>query len=238
MTDIHCHILPGIDDGARDISDTLQMARIAADCGITHIVATPHCNIPGEVRNYAGSGYYGALEYAREAILEAHIPVKLLSGMEVFVTFDLPDLIRQDKILTLNHSDYLLIEFDFGEESDFVDFMTDRILEMKITPVIAHPERYEFIKYDPDFALLLRKKGCLFQANKDSFLGKYGQGSEKTAFSLLRRGLINVVASDAHSPHHRTPDNKKALSTLSTDWDTKKLFSETPRKIITNEYVR
>ena len=238
MTDIHCHILPGLDDGAQDLSDTVQMARIAADCGITHIVATPHCNIPGEVNNYIGHAYADALQSAREAISEAYIPVKLLSGMEVFVTFDLPDLIRADKILTLNHSDYMLIEFDFGEDPDFVDFMTDRLLEMKLVPVIAHPERYEFIKYDIEFALRLRRKGCLFQANKDSFLGKYGQGAEKASFALLRRNLITAVASDAHSPHHRTPDNRSAIHALSGDFDVKKLFSDTPKKIILNEYVR
>ena len=238
MTDIHCHILPGLDDGAQDISDTLQMARIAAQCGITHIVATPHCNVPGEVENYVGHAYMEALDYTREAIREAHIPVQILSGMEVFVTFDLPDLIRREKILTLNHSDYLLIEFDFGEDPDFVDFMTDRLLEMKIRPVIAHPERYEFIKYDPDFAMRLRMKGCLLQANKDSFLGKYGQGAERTSFALLRKGLINAVASDAHSPHHRTPDNKNAIHTLSGDFDVRKLFSDNPKKIILNEYIK
>lgn len=88
MIDIHTHILPGIDDGARDIYDTLDMAQMAADSGVTAIVATPHCNIPELFDNYLDAEYVKVFRDAQEAIRREKIPVQLLAGMEVFSTYD------------------------------------------------------------------------------------------------------------------------------------------------------
>lgn len=104
MIDIHTHILPGIDDGARDIYDTLDMAQMAADSGVTAIVATPHCNIPELFDNYLDAEYVKVFRDAQEAIRREKIPVQLLAGMEVFSTYDLPDLLADKKVMTLNGS--------------------------------------------------------------------------------------------------------------------------------------
>lgn len=237
MIDIHCHILPEIDDGARDIYDTVEMASIAERCGTKAIIATPHCNVPGEPANYYDSRFRDVLQKAREALFKERIPLKLMAGMEVFVTYDLPDLISDGKILTLNQSDYLLMEFGFGEDPEFVDYMIDRIKDMKIRPVIAHPERYEFIKYDIEFARRLAQKGCVLQANKGSFIGRYGRGSEETAFSLLEENLISVVATDAHGPITRTPNIREAYDTLKKACDVRKLFEENPQKLCANQPI-
>lgn len=235
MIDIHSHILPGIDDGARDVYDTLEMALIAVNSGVKAIIATPHCNIPWSDGNYLGSAYREALQKARNAVAQERMPIKILSGMEVFVTFDLPELIKDGKILTLNHSDYLLVEFEFGEDPEFVDVMISRLKELGIKPVIAHPERYEFIKEDIMFAKRLVKAGCVLQANKGSFLGHYGSRSEKTAFDMVKAGLLQVIASDAHSPVARTPymlDSRRAVKAFC---DTKVLFETNPQLICLNK---
>lgn len=234
MIDIHCHILPGFDDGARDIQDTLEMASLAQASGVRVIVATPHCNVPGEPDNYYSSRYRDAFYSACKALEEERIPVKLLPGMEVFATYDLPELIMQKKVLTINQSDYLLMEFAFDEDPEFVEIMVDRIKEINIKPVIAHPERYEFIKNDVEFAKHLVNKGCIFQANKGSLTGRYGRRSEETVYRLLRRNLISVVASDAHSAVVRTPDMRKARAAAKEFCDVKKLFEDNPMKICTN----
>lgn len=235
MIDIHCHILPGIDDGAADIYDTLDMALMAYNSGVKAIVATPHCNIPWDSGNYFGSAYKEALQKARNAIAHEKIPVKILSGMEVFATYDLPELIKEGKVITINHSDYLLLEFDFGEDPEFVDVIVDRLKEIGIKPVIAHPERYNFIKEDVSFAHRLVRKGCILQANKGSFLGTYGSRSEETVLQLLKDNLLSVVASDAHSPVHRTPHMMEAYRKLRDICDVHSLFVANPRKICTNE---
>ncbi len=235
MIDIHCHILPGIDDGASDIYDTLEMALIAANSGIKAIVATPHCNIPWDTGNYYGSAYREALRKARSAIEQERMPIKILSGMEVFATFDLPELIKEGKVLTINHSDYLLVEFDFGEDPEFVDIMVDRLKKIGIKPIIAHPERYDFIKEDISFAQRLVRKGCFLQANKGSFLGTYGSRSEATALLLAKENLLSVVASDAHSPVRRTPYMLEARRKIKDICDVQTLFETNPRKICTNQ---
>lgn len=235
MIDIHCHILPGIDDGARDVYDTLEMALIAANSGVKAIVATPHCNVPWDRGNYYDSLYRESLQKARGAIEQERMPIKILTGMEVFVTFDLPELIKEGKILTINHSDYLLIEFDFGEDPEFVDIMVDRLKEIGIKPIIAHPERYDFVKEDINFARHLVKHGCILQANKGSFLGKYGERSEKIATELAKENLLGIVASDAHSPYKRTPYLLEARRAIKAICDAEKLFEINPQKIVVNQ---
>ena len=238
MIDIHCHILPNIDDGAANIDDTLAMANIAANCGVRAIIATPHCNVPNEPPNYFDSDFRDIFMNVRKTIAEERIPVKLLSGMEVFLTYDLPDLIKQGKILTLNQSNYLLTEFDFNEDPDFVEIMVKRLRDMKLTPVIAHPERYGFIKDNPDAAKELIEKGCVIQLNKGSFLGRYGSSAQKTAFELLEKGFVDIVSSDAHNPTIRTPYMTEAWHTLQGLCDTNLLFKVNPYKICTNTPIR
>jgi len=235
LVDIHCHILPGIDDGAADLYDSLNMASLAAKSGVKAIVATPHCNVPESPPNYFDEHFRNLLLKTRKAIEKEGIPVKLLGGMEVFATYDLPDLIKDGKILTLNQSRYMLIEFGFYEEPEFAEIMVRRLKELKIIPVIAHPERYEFIKDDIEFAKQLKATGCIFQANKGSFLGRYGSSTEKCAFELINQGLIDVIASDAHNPDIRTPHMTSAYKKLSDKYDVHKLFSTNPRLICTNQ---
>lgn len=238
MIDIHCHILPGFDDGARDIYDTLDMASMALAGGTRVIVATPHCNIPGVNPNYYDAYYRETFQTACKALEKEGLPLRLLPGMEVFATYDLPELIRDKKILTLNQSNYLLMEFAFDEDPEFADIMVDRILEMKLTPVIAHPERYDFIKYDREFARLLVQKGAVLQANKGSLMGRYGRRSQEVVFDLLERQLISVIASDAHSAEIRTPDMRRARSAANDVCDVKKLFDDNPMKICTNQPLK
>lgn len=235
MVDIHCHILPGLDDGARDIYDTLDMASLAHTSGVKIIVATPHCNVPREAGNYYDARYREAFRSACKALEEERIPVRLLPGMEVFTTYDLPQLICEKKILTLNQSSYLLMEFAFDEDPEFVEIMVDRVKELDLKPVIAHPERYEFIKEDLELAHRLVRKGCVLQANKGSLMGRYGRRSEDTVFELLKQKLISVVASDAHSAVMRTPDMRRARSAAEDVCDVRKLFEENPMKICTNQ---
>lgn len=143
MIDIHAHILPGIDDGAEDMYDTLEMARMAADSGVDRIIATPHCNIPGMYGNYFGREYIDRYESVVKAVRKEKIPIEILPGMEVFSTEDLPELIVNHKIMPLNQSRYILMEFAFDEDPEFADSILKRVEEVGARPVIAHAERYE-----------------------------------------------------------------------------------------------
>lgn len=238
MIDIHAHILPGIDDGAKDLYDTLEMAQMAADCGVTAIVATPHCNIPGIYKNYFGDAYLEAFYSARSAIEREGIPLKLYPGMEVFTTYDLPDLIADGKIMTLNQGHYLLMEFSFDEDPDFASAMLKKVREMEIIPVVAHVERYEFVQDDPWLIYQWRKAGYAIQVNKGSFMGRFGRRAWQTAYELLEHHLISVAASDAHSPYRRTTYLRDAYEALAEDFpkeDLDILFRKNPARICADE---
>lgn len=240
MIDIHTHILPGIDDGAADISETLRMVRMAAESGVTAMAATPHCNIPGECGNYAGEEYRELFWRVAEAVKRERIPVQILPGAEVFATYDLPELLREKKIVTLNGSRYLLIEFAFDEDPGFVQDVLGRIGEMRLLPVIAHAERYEFIQEIPQIVYEWKEKGWPVQVNKGSFQGRFGRRAMASAKHMMKERLVSVIASDAHSPYQRTPWMRDTYKMLQADYPEKYLrviFEENPQRILKNQKV-
>lgn len=238
MIDIHTHILPGVDDGASDIQDTLEMVRMAADIGVTAMIATPHCNIPGGYRNYLNEEYKERFLRTEEAVRRAKIPVQILPGAEVFATYDLAQLIREGQILTLNGSRYLLIEFDFGEDPAFADDVLEQVADIGICPVIAHAERYEFVQEIPQIVYEWQKKGYVVQVNKGSIMGRFGHRAQLSAKRMLDEYLVSVIASDAHSPKRRTPYLLDAYEELKRTYSKKylqALFEENPRRICENK---
>ena len=234
MIDIHTHILPGIDDGAADIYDSIEMAALARDNGTTVIVATPHCNLPGMYTNYFSKEYCSVFEQTK-AILKREVPeITLLAGMEVFTTEALPRLLTEGKIFPINRTRYILMEFDFGEDPGFADEILRKVKEVRAIPVIAHAERYEFIQDDPEIAYQWKRRGCEIQINKGSFMGRFGQRAQRTSFELLNHNLVTVVASDAHSPIQRTTCMADAYDYLSGEYPAEyldALFDKNPQNI-------
>ncbi len=231
MIDIHSHILPGIDDGAVDIYDTLEMAEMAVQSGVTTMIATPHGNMPGVYENYYGKAYVEAFQKAREAIAKEGIPLELLPGMEVYATYDLPEKLAEGRIVTLNESHYILLEFDFEEDPDFVSELLAKTAAVGARPIIAHPERYRFLQDNLQYAFEWQKKGYLLQINRGSILGRFGRQEKKTAHSLLRRELASIVASDAHGVTRRTPHMQDVRAELLEEYPhryVEKLLKENP----------
>ena len=206
MIDIHCHILPGVDDGADSLKTALEMARMAVDSGVKAIIATPHCNIPDAPnRNHAGEAMTRSFEQFQEALRQASLPLKLYPGAEILCTPDTALLLRQGKLPTLAGSRYLLVEFFFDETLQYMSEQLDRIAAEGVVPIIAHPERYTAFQQTPFVAELWFSKGYLLQINKGSIQGRLGQRAASTDNWLLSQGLAHVVASDAHNAYTRTP---------------------------------
>ena len=230
---------PGIDDGAEDMYDTLEMVRMAADSGVDKIIQ-PRTAIFRECMGIIleENILTGMKVWSEQS--EEKIPIEILPGMEVFSTEDLPDMIVDRKIMPLNQSRYILMEFAFDEDPEFADFILQRVAEVGAKPVIAHAERYEFIQDYPQIAYRWFRKGYVIQANKGSFLGRFGSMAKRTADSLLRHNLIMVIASDAHSPLQRTPYMLDAYEELSRDYSEKHLdvlFQYNPARICENREV-
>ena len=206
MIDLHCHLLPGIDDGAEDMETALLMARTAADSGVDTIVATPHCNLPGAKRdNFISEELTDRFLQLQEAIRKEQLPLTVLPGAEVMGTPRVPELVRRGVLPTLANSDYLLVEFFFDEDIAYMDHILSSIAACGLHPVIAHPERYEAVQEMPLVIDRWFHTGVVIQLNKGSILGRLGHRAEETAWWLLERGLAHTAASDAHGVAERSP---------------------------------
>ena len=235
MIDIHSHVLPGVDDGSPSMEDSLELLALAAESGVHTIVATPHCNIPGEFENYAGpemDAVFLRLDRARE---ESGIPVRLCKGMEVFATPELPKLLRNGRVWTLNGTRYFLMEFSFTEDPDFCQDVLRRCRDLDYWPIIAHPERYYFVQDDPDLAFSWCIEGFGLQLNKGSLLGRFGPEPQRCAHLLMQHGLAACVASDAHSPRQRSTYMSEIRDFLMDQYGTdycRLLLEENPARIL------
>ena len=241
MIDLHCHILPEVDDGAASEEESCLMARMAADSGITALAATPHCGVPGQFENFAGESLLEKFHAFAQLLERERIPLRLYTGMEVFVTEKTPRYLREGRLLTLGDSRYLLVEFGFDEEADFAERMLGELLEAGVVPVVAHPERYHFIQPQPERLLRWVEMGCALQVNKGSLLGRFGRRAARTAHWCLGEGCVHLLGSDAHSPWRRTPRMEEAWA-YTADFASPEiadfLLRDNPRRILEDQPVR
>ena len=207
MIDIHSHILPGLDDGAQDLNDSLDMARMAYKNGTKIIAGTPHCY-------YLDRFHYGkepeaaleAYEILKKALDEENIPLKLVTGMEIFGQHDTAEKLVNKRLLTINETKSPLIEFDFDVDEDFIWNVMQDVKSAGFTPILAHPERYKCLYYNTAFAYDLYEENIDLQVNKGSIMGHFGRRIQETAHRILRHRLAALVASDAHNIYSRTTD--------------------------------
>lgn len=232
MIDLHCHILPGLDDGSGSFEESLAMAAMAASHGIRRIVATPHC-VTGGARDVLQS-----VEMLQELLIDEGIPLQLHPGMEIFGTFDTAWLLREGKLLTLNGSRYPLIEFAFHTDGEEETEILQTVIDAGFTPLVAHPERYDYICREPTLINAWKRMGCLFQVNRGSLLGRYGYSAQQMGMALVHRGFATVVASDAHSPAVRTPRARDVYGLLSqriSPAAAETLMRRNPERILTDK---
>ena len=234
MIDLHSHILPGMDDGAQSLQDSLAMARMAVDSGITAMVATPHC--VDDRRNEA----HGAWMLLREALHENEIPLHLFLGMEIFGTHDTARMLQDGELLTLNASRYPLIEFSFRSDGEEETNILYSVCKAGFRPVVAHPERYAYIQENPQILNTWCKMGCLLQVNRGSLVGRFGHRAQELSVELVKRNFITAIASDAHSYRLRTPWMKDVRHLLAQEISreySRLLLHDNPKKIIKNEDI-
>lgn len=203
MIDIHCHILPGLDDGAADLDEALLMARIALAGGTKTMIATPHFGATGDIAS--PEAILEAVQRLRAAMAAEGLNLKLLPGMELLCTANLEKQLDRREYLTLAGSRYLLTEFYFDEDADSISRMLRVVSQHGLVPVIAHPERYDAVQQDPSLAEKWMEKGYCIQLNAGSLLGLLGSRAQRTARLLARQGLAHAVASDGHSADVRPP---------------------------------
>lgn len=215
MIDLHCHILPRLDDGAFSLDESRIMAESAYACGTKGIVCTPH------------SGQYLAEELVNTFLeLKKHlksygVPIDLYLGQEIYLTENYDMQIRDvanGYPITINGTDYALIEFIPDAHSRILRHSVELLTAEGIIPIIAHPERYQAIVEDVYLADRLKASGALLQLNKGSLRGAFGHYSKITATYLLEERLADFVASDAHSPYERTTKLREVHAYISEQY--------------------
>lgn len=209
MIDIHTHILPGIDDGAESMEEAYEMALMAVRSGVKTLVATPHSNQGADFWDDELKRQEKAFLELEEILLQEKVPIKLYRGMEIWSSVDIVEKIKLRKLITLNHTPYVLIEFAFDEEPWWIEAIIEELQGAGLIPVLAHPERYFCVQEEPGLLQDWREQGALAQMNKGSILGRFGREIERTAEVLLRNHLFTCIASDAHHAYIRTTDMKE-----------------------------
>lgn len=241
MFDIHCHILHGLDDGSDNIEESVSMARLAAESGTKAIIVTPHSNIPDSFQNHFGKPYAAKFLELKARLKEENIPVQIFPGQEIFAYGDFLQLIKNKQLITLNNSVYPLIEFDFFEHPDSVFQKLEQLVAEGYVPIVAHPERYDFVQYDDEAAGIIRQIGALIQLNKGSITGKFGRSAHNAAHRILESRLADFVASDAHSPYMRTPRLEKTHEIIGEMYSydyAQLLLRDNPEKVIRNQIIQ
>lgn len=211
MIDIHCHILPGLDDGAADTDEALLMARLACQGGTTTLLATPHVNASCPI---APSRILDSTARLRRQIDDIGLALTLLPGAEVLCTRHLAHLLDDGCFVTLAGSRYLLVEFPFHEEAAHMHDLLRTVTRHGLVPVIAHPERYRAVQHFPQLTEQWLDRGYALQLNAQSLTGEHGREAYRTAMYLVCNGIAHVVAADGHGIEGRLPQLHRAQRVL------------------------
>jgi protein-tyrosine phosphatase len=245
FVDLHCHLLPGIDDGSSSIVETVEMLRVAHRRGTRTIVATPHTFQP-MFAAFSSMELIGAYSRMKEELneLSRQEQYSFLQEMDVhlgaenFATSEFYEALEKRKVLTLNGSRYLLVEFSSFMPFPLIEAAVDQILEHELTPVLAHVERYEFSYQLPESLDDLKRRGCVIQINAEAFDRRRNSEVMEFALSVAGRGALGVIASDGHDVRGRPPVVQGAFEILRREFPEEAVetwMSANPSRILANQ---
>lgn len=224
MIDLHCHILPGIDDGAEDLDASIAMAEKAISQGITHILCTPHHN-NGKYTNPKSEVVSRVLNL-QEELDRRNLPLTVLEGQEVRITGELISEVQNDNILFTDLADtYILIEFPTMDVPAYTEDIFFQLRSLGKIPVIVHPERNAKFREDPNRLIEYLDMGCLAQLTAPSYAGIFGKSIQKTAKEMVEHNLVQMVASDAHGVNKRNFYMKEAYEAIAKDFGEEKVVA-------------
>ena len=238
MIDLHCHILPGVDDGPKDWEMSLEMAKAAVDEGITHILATPH-----HMNRYwmnPKSDVLLLVNELQERIDNENIPLTIFPGQEVRLHGEILQNIQKDEICFIDEfNQYILIEFPTATVPDYADRLFYEMQSAGITPVIVHPERNHAILKDPSILYEFVSRDILTQLTAASYLGLFGKEIEKLSTQLIEHNLVHFLASDAHNVTSRNFYMKEAFEKLEKEYGNEKIraFDQVTRDLVNGDVV-
>ncbi len=232
MVDVHCHLLPGLDDGPETLEESLQMAEMAIADGTTHVIATPHASSRYPFSPEAVAEAAGRL---RQALGER---LHLATGCDFHLSPEnLHELFQQPRQFTLNGGSYLLLELsDFAIPPGFEDTLY-RLQQLGLRPILTHPERNPLLRKATARLDDWIGRGCLVQITAGALLGRFGPEAERAAVEWVRSGRVHLVASDAHNTTRRPPGLRQAylqLARLAGEAVARALVADNPLAVYEN----
>jgi len=239
MIDLHSHILPNIDDGSKSISETYNLIKEAYNAGFTNIISTSHY-----LEDY---DFIADDEQRRQwiSLLSQNLPeevknIKLHIGSEIYIRYDMLELLENKKASTLGDSNYVLFELSMKHKTSNLKNIIYDLLEQGYIPIIAHPERYKFIQEEPNYLIELIELGVYFQANFASIIGFYGKEVQNTVKLLLKNNMIHFLGSDVHREntiYTKMPEILKELRKIISENKLKELTELNPKLVLENKKI-
>ncbi len=229
FVDIHCHLLPGLDDGPTTWDMALDMARTAAADGIHTIVATPHQL--GRYRKNSAETIRNRVSRLQQVLQHARVPLRVLPGADVRIDDTLIDRLRSDQIVTLGDCRrHVLLELPHDVYIP-LDPLIRALRDIGLVGILSHPERNTAIQKNPMIVKQLIDAGCLIQVTADSLMGSFGKRARELTERLLISGRVHFVSTDAHGPQRRKPVLSRAFERtrqLAGASDARELFCINP----------
>lgn len=235
FVDIHCHILPGVDDGAMDVAQSQKMLRMAAQEGICEIVTTPHYKASRSRRNVSSEKIKQLVEELQQWLDNENIPIRLYVGNEILYNYEIDNLLEEHSVCSLAGSFYVLMEFSPKDEYAYIKSGVQKVLMAGYVPLIAHIERYDALRKRTERIEELIDMGAYMQVNAGSITGRGGWRTKRCVLRWMKQELIHVVATDAHDDVERVPALAKAAQIVEKKLGgsrAEKLFYRNPRRII------
>ncbi|MFV0557796.1 MAG: tyrosine-protein phosphatase [Enterococcus sp.] len=222
MIDLHCHILPGVDDGPATLAESLEMAQQAVEQGITHILCTPH-HQNGKYINEKQS-VIQAVAFLQTELDQRGIPLTLFEGQEIRINGSLVTEIQQEKILFTDVTNrYLLIELPTLEIPAYTEQLFFELISSGKVPIIVHPERNAKFRANPNHLRTFLAMGALAQVTAPSYVGIFGKSIQKTAQQMVAANLVQMLASDAHGESKRKFYLQAAYQKMAQDFGQEKV---------------
>ena len=238
FVDIHCHILPGVDDGAQTPEETKAMLEKAWDEGIQIMVATPHYHKQRGKNDI--SLIKKQLLLARKLAKEVHPKMQICLGMEIYYGEDVPELLKTGKAVSIRKSRYILVEFSPGDDFQYILNAVRKLQMSGYSVIIAHIERYNCLRADLSNVEYLREMGAYLQVNAGSITGSYGRSVKKFLREALKAHLVQLVGTDAHGPEKRSPKMQEAYKEVVKRCGEEyadQIFGQNAKKVLRNEEI-
>ena len=236
MIDLHSHILPGIDDGARNVSEALEMARVYVEQGVEIVACTPHI-LPG-LYNNSGPQIRRAVSKFQNTLDESGIQLRLTVGSDNHIGDDFVSNMCNGHLLALGDTRYILVEPPHHVAPVRLEELFFDILLAKHIPILTHPERLTWIEAKYCVIERLARRGVWMQITSGSLRGRFGRRARYWAERMLSEGLVHILASDAHDNAHRSPDLLKgrvAAAKLIGEAEAECLVATRPRDVLCNK---